>query len=246
MLHFDIITIFPALFEQFAKESLISKAQKKRLLSLGIHDLRTWANDPHRKVDDSPYGGGLGMVMKVEPIFKAVNALKKLQITNYKLRTKHKTQIKKTKTILFTPRGEVFTQEMAYKLSRLDRIIMICGRYEGVDERVAEHIADYKISMGEYVLMGGEIPAMAVVEAVSRLVPGVVGKPEFLKDRQKPGSKRGTRSFLEYPEYTRPAEFSPKKGVAWKVPDVLLSGHQARIEEWKERHGKIIGKERVL
>lgn len=244
MLRFDVITIFPELFEPFVKESLIAKAQKKRLISLRAHNLRDWTDDPHHKVDDSPYGGGLGMVMKVGPIFKAVTALKKTQNTNSKTQIKHKTQNTKTKTkvVVFTPRGERFTQETASKLAKLDQIIMICGRYEGIDERVAEHIADYEISMGEYVLMGGEIPAMAVVEAVARLVPGVVGKSDFLKERQRPGSARATKAFVEYPEYTRPSMFSPKKGTEWKVPDVLLSGHQAHIEKWKQERGRTIGK----
>lgn len=240
MLRFDVITIFPELFEPFVKESLIAKAQKKRLISLRAHNLRDWTDDPHHKVDDSPYGGGLGMVMKIEPIFRAVTALKKTPSFVRLRRTSVGKQ--KSKIILFTPRGERFTQETASKLAKLDQIIMICGRYEGIDERVAEHIADYEISMGEYVLMGGEIPAMAVVEAVARLVPGVVGKPDFLKERQRPGSGRATKAFVEYPEYTRPSIFTPKKGTAWKVPDVLLSGHQAHIEKWKQERGKTIGK----
>lgn len=228
-MRFDVITIFPELFEPFIKESLIAKARKKRLISIRAHNLRDWADDPHRTTDDSPYGGGLGMVMKVEPIFKAVSALKKLTV--------NRKQSVKRKTILFTPRGEKFTQKMAHEFSKLDQLIMICGRYEGVDERVAKHIADKEISIGDYVLMGGELPAMVVAEAVSRLVPGVVGKPEFLKERSR--KKEG---FLEYPQYTRPAEFKPKKGVVWKIPEVLLSGDHKKIEEWRKTRGKVIGK----
>lgn len=235
---FDILTIFPEMFDSFLKESLLKKAQDKKLVSFRVHNLRNWTDDPHKTTDDSPYGGGLGMVMKVEPIFKAVTALQKLQITNYKAQTKHKTQRRKKKTILFTPRGEKFTQKMAYEFSKLDQLIMICGRYEGVDERVARRIADKEVSVGDFVLMGGELPAMLVAETVSRLVPGVVGKPEFLKERSR--KKDG---FLEYPQYTRPAEFSPKKGVTWKAPQVLLSGDHKKIEEWRQKRGKIIGKE---
>lgn len=232
-MRFDIITIFPELFEPFIKESLIAKARKKRLISIRAHNLRDWADDPHRTTDDSPYGGGLGMVMKVSPIFKAVNALKKVKRQN----SKGKSSSQKAKVILFTPRGEMFTQKMAHEFSKLDQLIMICGRYEGVDERVARHIADKEISIGDYVLMGGELPAMVVAEAVSRLVPGVVGKPEFLKERSR--KKEG---FLEYPQYTRPAEFKPKKGVVWKIPEVLLSGDHEKIEEWRKTRGKVIGK----
>ncbi len=230
---FDIITIFPELFEAFAKESLLKKAQDKKLILFRVHNLRNWANDPHRTTDDSPYGGGLGMVMKLEPIFKAVAALKKFRRQN----SKGKSTSQKSKVILFTPRGEKFNQKMAHEFSKLDQLIMICGRYEGVDERVARHIADKEISIGDFVLMGGELPAMTVAETVSRLVPGVVGKPEFLKERSR--KKDG---FIEYPQYTRPAEFSPKRGVKWKAPEVLLSGDHKKIEEWRNKHGKIIGK----
>ncbi len=223
MIRFDIITIFPNLFDGFLNESLLAKAQKKKLLKIEIHNLRDFTADKHKKVDDKLFGGGLGMVMKVEPIYRAVQALKKSP-ASLKLR-------RTSKTILFTPRGKKFTQKMAYEFSKFDQLIFICGRYEGVDERVAKNIADYKISIGDYVLMGGEIPAMAVIEIVSRLIPGVIGKPEFLKERSI------RKAFVEYPQYTRPEMFKD-----WKVPKVLLSGDHKKIEEWRKKHGKVIEK----
>jgi len=223
MITFDIITIFPKLFTCFLNESLIKKAQENKIIKIQVHDLRDWTNDPHKKVDDRPFGGGFGMVIKVEPIYKAVKSLKP------------NSSKKKSKIILFTPRGKKFNQKTAYQLSKLDRIIMICGRYEGVDERVAKYIADTEVSIGDYDLMGGELPAMVVIEAVSRLIPGVLGKEELLKERIT--KKRG---FVEYPQYTRPEIFSPKKEINWKVPKVLLSGNHKKIEEWREKHGKAI------
>jgi tRNA (guanine37-N1)-methyltransferase len=222
MIKFEIITIFPKIFDSYLKESLIYKAQKKGLIKINIYDLRNWTYDKRKTVDDRPYGGGFGMVMKVEPIYKAISYLKK------------KGKNKKEKIVLFTPRGKRFTQKIAYKFSKLDRIIFICGRYEGVDERVAKYIADIELSIGDYDLMGGELPAMIVVESVSRLIPGVLGKKELLEERV---SKNG---FLEYPQYTRPEVFEPKKGIKWKVPKVLLSGDHKKIEEWRKKHGKII------
>jgi tRNA (guanine37-N1)-methyltransferase len=230
MIKFDVITIFPKIFDSYLNESLIARAQKKKLIKVNLHNLRKWTTDNHQTVDDRPFGGGLGMVLKVEPIFKAVNFLNK---KNKKL---------KTKIILFTPRGEKFTQKLANKLSKLDQIIFICGRYEGVDERVAQKIADMEISIGDYDLMGGELPAMVCIESISRLVPGVIAKKELLKERI---SKTG--GFLEYAQYTRPEVFSAKGGSAsggkvqkWKVPEVLLSGNHKKIDEWKKSHGKVI------
>lgn len=220
MIKFDIITIFPEIFESYFQESLIKRAQKGRLIKINIHNLRQWAKDRHQTVDDRPFGGGLGMVLKIEPIYKAVQSLK----------SKFKSQ--KSKIILFTPRGKKFNQKMAYKFSKLDHLILICGRYEGVDERVAKHIADQEISMGDYVLMGGELPAMVLVETVARLVPGVLGKPKILKERVTK-----EKGFVEYSQYTRPEVF--KK---WRVPKVLLSGHHQKIEAWRKKNSKVIGK----
>jgi len=221
---FDIITIFPHIFDSYLKESLIKKALDKRLIKVKVHNLRDYTSDRHKTVDDRPFGGGLGMVMKVEPIFKAVSKIKG----------------KKSKVILFTPRGKKFNQKMAYQFSKLDQLVFICGRYEGVDERVAKHIADLELSIGDYDLMGGEVPAMVVVEAVSRLIPGVLGKPSLLKERVPVKRGRGGRGFIEYPQYTRPEVFSPKKGVNWKAPKVLLSGNHKEIERWRKKYQKIV------
>jgi len=225
MIKFDIITIFPEIFDSYFKESLISKALKKGLIKVSIHNLRDYTKDRHKTVDDRPFGGGLGMVMKVEPILKAVNKLKSK---------------KKSKVVLFTPRGGKFNQKMAYQFSKLDQIILICGRYEGVDERIAKHVADLELSIGDYDLMGGELPAMVAIETIARLVPGVLGKPQLLKERIPTQRGRGGRGFIEYPQYTRPEVFSPKKGIRWKAPKVLLSGNHKEIERWRKKHGKII------
>ncbi len=236
---FDIITIFPEIFEEFKEKGLLGKAQKKGLLDIRIHNLRDWADDKHKTVDDKPFGGGLGMVMKIEPILKAVAELKKSD---------------NSKVILFGPSGKKYNQSLAHRFSKINQLIMICGRYEGVDERVSQYIADEEISIGDYVLMGGEIPAMAVTESVSRLIPGVVGKEEFLKERME----EGTEAALEYPQFTRPAKFHPEEilspeecnnlilkgikvsGAEWNVPEVLLSGDHKEITDWKKSRGRII------
>jgi len=227
MLRFDIITIFPEIFDSYLGASLINRAQKKKLIKVKIHDLRKWTLDRHKTVDNRPYGGGIGMVLKVEPIYKAVRDIKKLK----------RVDKRKRKIILFTPRGKQFDQKTAYSLSKLSHVIMICGRYEGVDERVARHIADMKLSIGDYVLMGGELPSLVVIETVARLIPRVLGKPKLLKERITK-----EKGFIEYPQYTRPEAFSPKKGVNWKVPKVLLSGHHKKIKEWRKKHEKVIKK----
>lgn len=225
MIKFDIITIFPEIFKSFSKESLISRALKKKKIKIRLYNLRDYTTDRHKTVDDRPFGGGIGMVMKIEPIYNAVEAIKK----NKRLKNK------KRKIILFTPRGKKFNQKMAYQFSKLDQLILICGRYEGIDERAAKRIADLELSIGDYVLMGGELPAMVVMETVSRLVPGVLGKPQFLKERITK-----EKGFIEYSQYTRPENFNPKKGIKWKVPKVLLSGDHKKIEEWRKKHRKII------
>src|SRR3989344_8800095 len=230
MIKFDIITIFPNIFDSYKEESLIARAQKKKFIKINIHNLRDFTNDNHKTVDDRPFGGGLGMALKVEPIYKAVQ---KLKAKSYKL---------KAKVVLFTPRGKKFNQKIAFELSKLDHIIFICGRYEGVDQRVAEKIADVEISIGDYDLMGGELPAMVAIEVISRLVPGVLGKEALLKERI---TKSG--GFIEYMQYTRPENFK-SKGIlrrgserqAWRVPKVLLSGDHKKIEEWKKQHRKVI------
>ncbi len=216
MLKFDIITIFPNIFSSYFGESIIGRAQKNNLIQIETHDLRNWTEDNHKSVDDSPYGGGPGMVMMVEPIFKAFNEIKA------------KAADKKQRTILFSAKGKPFTQADARRLKEYDQIIMLCGRYEGVDERVAEHLVDEELSVGNFVLTGGEIPAMIVVDAVSRLLPGVLGKEESLN--QESFSEEG---YLEYSQYTRPEEFN-----GWKVPEVLLSGNHKEIEKWRQENSK--------
>jgi len=231
MLQFDVITIFPEIFDSYLKESFIKRAQQKKLIKINIHNLRRWTKDRHKTVDDRPFGGGLGMVLKIEPIYRAVQSLK----------SKIKNQ--KSKIILFTPRGKKFNQKTAYQLSKLNQIIMICGRYEGVDERVAKYIADEQISIGDYDLMGGELPSLVVIETVSRLIPGVLGKPQLLKERITK-----EKGFIEYPQYTRPPKFYPKgkfrrvRPKVWKVPKVLLSGNHKKIAEWRKKHQKVIEK----
>ena len=218
---FDIITVFPNMFDSYLKESFVKRAQDKKLVKINIHNLRDWADDERKTVDDRPYGGGLGMVLKVEPLFKAVKSIKKGN----------------SRVVLFSPRGKQFNQKKAYQLNKYDNIIFICGRYEGIDERVNKKIADEVISIGEYDLMGGELPAMVVMETIMRTIPNVLGKPEFLKERM---TKSG--GFIEYPEYTRPEVFEPKKGEKWKVPNVLLSGDHKKIQEWKDKKRKVIEK----
>lgn len=215
-MQFDIITIFPNIFESYFKESLIKKAIDKKILRINIHNLRDFTNDPRKTVDDRPYGGGLGMVLMVSPIFNALKKIKKK---------------KKSRIILFTPRGKTFNQKKAFQLKKYDQIILICGRYEGVDERVKK-IADEELSIGEYDLMGGELPAMILIETMSRLIPNVIGKEELLKERI---TKTG--GFIEYPQYTRPEIFNN-----WKVPPVLLSGDHKKIGEWRNKRKKVIEK----
>jgi len=240
MITFDIITIFPKIFDSYFKKSILKRAQEKKLIKIRIHNLRKWTTDRRQTVDDRPYGGGIGMVLKIEPIYRCVQQV---------LGKRYKILDKKSKTliVLFTPRGKKFNQRMAYKFSKLKRIILICGRYEGVDERVAKYIADMELSIGDYDLMGGELPAMVVIETVARLIPGVLGKPELLKERITK-----EKGFVEYPQYTRPEVFSPpppprlrrakQKRIEWRVPKVLLSGNHKKIAEWRKKHGKVIEK----
>jgi len=218
-MRFDIITIFPEIFDFYLKHSILEKAQKRGCFQIGIHNLRDFTEDKNKTVDDKPFGGGRGMVLKIDPIYKAVKKIKKDN---------------KTKVVLFTPRGKKFNQKMATNWAKLDQLILISGRYEGIDERV-KHIVDEKVSIGNYVLMSGDIPALAVIEATARLLPGVVGKSESLiKDRITK-----TKGFIEYPQYTRPETFEINK-TKRKVPKVLLSGNHKEIEKWREKNSKVI------
>lgn len=214
-MRFDILTIFPEIFDSYFNESILKRAQKKKLIEIKIHNLRDFTSDKHRKVDNSPYGGGPGMVLKVEPIYRAVQSLK-LKIKSKKL---------KVRTILFSTRGRKFDSKIAKRLVKYDRLILICGRYEGVDERAAQYIADEEISIGDFILSGGELAAMVVTEAVSRYIPGVLGKYESLEE------KKGS-----YPVYTRPEVFKPNRNSqkTWRVPMILLSGDHKKIEEWRK------------
>lgn len=235
MIKFDIITIFPEILNSYINESLIARAQEKKLIKIKLHNLRDFADDLRGTVDDRPFGGGLGMVIKIGPVHKAIQFLNSKSLTSRSLESSKIKNSKLRKVILLTPRGEKFTQKMAHKLAKMDQVIFICGRYEGVDQRVAEKIADLEVSIGDYDLMGGELPAMVMIEAISRLIPGVLGKEALLKERI---TKSG--GFLEYAQYTRPEVFEPVKGKKWRVPKLLTQGDHKKIEEWKQLHGKVI------
>lgn len=214
MLQFDIITIFPKIFSSYFSESIISRGQKKKLIKINIHDLRKWTSDKRKTVDDKPYGGGPGMVLKVEPFAKALRAMKKN---------------KKTRVILFSAGGKQFDNGVAADLAKkYDRLILLCGHYEGVDERVKKIIKDLgfdfsEISIGPYVLTGGELPAMVLADAVARQIPGVLGKTESLEEK---------RLGIGVPVYTRPEIFK-FRNKKYQVPKVLLSGDHKKIEEWR-------------
>lgn len=205
----DVLTLFPKMFDGPFRESIIKRAQDKNLVEINIHDLRKWGLDDRRTVDDRPYGGGPGMIMRVDVLDSAIKELK----------------TKDSKVILLDATGERFNQEKARKLGKIAHIILIAGHYEGVDHRVHEHLVDEVISIGDYVLTGGEIPSMVLIDSVVRLIPGVVGKEESIieESHSKPG-------YIEYPQYTRPDEYNN-----WKVPEVLLSGNHKEIKKWKDR-----------
>lgn len=230
---FDIITIFPDFFESFKKEGLITRALNKKLISIKAHNLRNFAGDKRGTVDDRPYGGGAGMVLKIEPIYKTVRSITLQQ-------DQGRREQNRSRTILLSAKGKTFTQKDARRLAKYDQLIFICGRYEGVDERVAKYIADEEISIGNYVLFGGEVPAMVVIEAVSRLIPGVVAKKESTKNESFSHWKleNGKWKFnKEHPQYTRPEMFGlgSKK---LRVPKVLLSGDHKKINEWRKKNLK--------
>ena len=208
-IRFDIISIFPGMFDSPFRESLLKRAQENGLLEIRTHDLRDYTLDKHGRVDDTPFGGGVGMVMNIEPIDRALEAVQKDRPGAHK--------------VLLSPGGYPFDQKKAWELSRRENIILVCGRYEGVDERVTE-LVDEELSIGDYVLNGGEVAAMVVVEAVARLVPGVVG------DEQSLHEESFASELLEYPQYTRPRDY---KG--YTVPEVLVSGDHKKIEEWKRQ-----------
>ena len=204
-----LLTLFPEMFKGPFSQSIVDRAQKKSLVGIKVHNLRQWAIDARGTVDGRPYGGGVGMVLRPEPIFAAVNEIKK-------------TLTGQTKIILTTPRGKKYTQATARKLSRIDNLIIICGHYEGYDERITT-VVDEQISIGSYILTGGEIPAMVIIDSVVRLIPGVLTKPEAIE--KESFTKRGV---LEHPQYTRPEVFA-----GLRVPEILLSGNHGEVDRWR-------------
>ncbi len=216
----DIITIFPKMFEPVLNESIIKRAIEKGKVEIHVYDLRDYSSDKHHKVDDRPFGGGSGMVLTPEPIFKAVENIK-LNVGTGLAPVRNKLG---ARIILLCPQGKKLTQKSAKRLSKYKQLILICGRYEGIDERVREYLADEDISIGDYVLTGGELPAMVLVDAVTRLIPGVLVDKNSLKFESFEGN------LLEYPQYTRPADFR-----RMKVPAILLSGDHKKIEAWRQK-----------
>jgi tRNA (guanine37-N1)-methyltransferase len=205
-MHFDIFTLFPGMFQGPFSESILKRAQERGLLSIALHNIRDATTDKHHVADDYPYGGGAGMVMKPEPIFASIEAV-----------------YQGGPIILMTPQGRTFNQQIAHELAQEPRVSLLCGHYEGIDERVCQHLVTDEISIGDYVLTGGELAAMIVVDAVSRLMPGVLTEGSAEDESH-------SNNLLEYPQYTRPPEFR-----GWRVPDILLSGHHAQIARWQRK-----------
>ena len=213
----DIITLFPKMFKGPFDESILRRAQDKGLVKIKIHNLRDWAKDKRRTVDDRPFGGGTGMILMIQPIHDALKDLRH-----------HGSHV-----VLLTPQGKKFSQKIAYRLAKNKHLIFICGHYEGVDERVRKYLVDEEISIGDYVLTGGELPAMVVAETIIRLLPGVLEKPEATQ-KESFNNQR-----LEYPQYTRPAEF-----MGHKAPEILLTGNHKKIEEWHQKRAAVRTKTR--
>ncbi|HEX76098.1 MAG TPA: tRNA (guanosine(37)-N1)-methyltransferase TrmD [Dehalococcoidia bacterium] len=208
----DILTLFPQMFDSLFNYSIIGRARERHLVDIRLHDVRAYTHDKHHVVDDYPYGGGAGMVLKPEPIFEAVEAVKK------------ELGSPSVQTVLLSPQGRLFNQKIARQMIDYQQLILICGHYEGVDERVAEHLANDEISIGDYLLSGGEVAAMVVVDCIVRLLPGVVGSEASLVEDSH------TEGLLEYPQYTRPEAYR-----GWAVPPVLLSGNHGRIARWQRQ-----------
>ncbi|RKY83112.1 tRNA (guanosine(37)-N1)-methyltransferase TrmD [candidate division KSB1 bacterium] len=208
----DIISSIPEIFDSFLLKGIVGRAVSNGIVEVVIHNLRDYTDDPHLSIDDYPFGGGPGMVLKPEPIFKAVESIK------------NDIGSPDVKVIFLTPQGEVFNQQKANELSKMENIILLCGRYKGVDERVREALVDEEISIGDYVLSGGEIPALVLIDSIIRLIPGVMGNYDSAK------SDSFQNDYLDYPHYTRPENF---RGMT--VPDILLSGNHAKIDEWRKK-----------
>jgi tRNA (guanine37-N1)-methyltransferase len=218
-MQFDIFTLLPDVFPPYLNASILQKACQNGLLEVLVHDIRAWTTDKHHVTDDTPYGGGGGMVMKPEPVFAAVGDVLGAPPV--------------CPVILMTPQGRVFNQKIAMELAELPRVALLCGRYEGIDERIREHLVTDEISIGDFVLTGGELPALMVLDAVARFIPGVLGDPTgALDDSHASG-------LLEYPHYTRPPEFR-----GWGIPEVLLSGHHAEIEKWRRQQSLLRTRQR--
>lgn len=226
-MQFHIVTIFPSIFNSYLKESIIGRAQKSKLIKVLAHNLREYTTDKHGKVDDTPYGGGAGMVLQVQPIYACVKEIKKLILRNKEKKSPEVSSPRvETRVILFSAKGKKYTQRTAERLAKYDNLILICGRYEGVDERVVEHIADEEISIGDYVLTGGELPALILIDSITRLFPGVLGNKESAKDES-----HKKENYKEHPQYSKPKEFR-----GWQVPEVLLSGNHGEIKKWREKN----------
>lgn len=212
---FDIITIFPNIVEEYISTGIIHNAIKKGLVQINVHDLRKWTNDKHKTVDDTPYGGGPGMIMKIEPIFKAIQELKK----------------ENSIVAITTPKGKTLIQSDLEEFSKKENLhmIVLCGRYEGFDQRIHDYLVNYEFSVGDYVLSGGELPALTLVDGISRLIPGVLGNEESLENESFNDGN------LEYPQYTKPEDFN-----GWKVPNILLSGHHENIEKYRQKNQKML------
>jgi len=218
----DIITLFPEFFEGIKDYSIVGRAIGSKRIELVTHNLRDWASDKYKSVDDHPYGGGPGMVLRFDVLLKALKNVK----------AKSKIQNNKSKTILLTPQGQVYKQKMAQELTKETNLILICGHYEGFDERIREYV-DIEISVGDYVLTGGEIPAMVIVDSVVRLLPGVLGDDKSSIDESHSPSTSSGQALLEYPQYTRPDEYDGKK-----VPEILLGGNHKEIDAWRKEQAE--------
>ena len=217
MLQIDVLTIFPGLFDGFIREAFVGTAQQQEKIRIAVHDIRAWTKDRHRTVDDTPYGGGPGMVMKPEPLLNAIEDVA------------GKKGERQARVVLMTPRGRRLDQGYLTEVVKEEHLLLVCGRYEGVDQRVIDLAVDEEVSIGDYVLSGGEIPAMAMIEGIARLIPGVLGNPESVREESFQGN------LLEAPHYTRPAEFQGQT-----VPDVLRSGDHAAIERWRREQANEI------
>ena len=226
-MRFNVVTIFPEIITNYCTTAIVGRAQKNKIISVNAVQLRDFTSDRHKTIDDTPYGGGAGMVMKPEPIFAALTSLDAIPFAKANGLTKVKRIFtgglkQKKRTVLLSPRGRQFNQAIATEWSALSEITFVCGRYEGIDERVVEHMVDEEISVGPYVLAGGELGTLIMIEAIARLLPGVLGNPDSLVEET-------LGDDAEYPQYTKPAEFH-----SWKVPDVLLSGNHAQIAAWRQ------------